>query len=309
MSLFKDGKIYRTFEEQLAFITQQVKDYHMVKIEKTSTVGLVDNYTVTYQDGRTSNFQITNGNGIVSITKTSTVGLVDTYTILFDNGSTDTFTVTNGAKGDKGDTGAKGDTGNTGPKGDKGDKGDTGNTGAKGDKGDKGDTGDTGAQGVGISTITASQSGNTVTVTVTLTNSNTQTFTFTSGGGGGTSEDITNSLTFNSYLYDENDNTKKTGFVVKSGKVVEIDFMISRNSTFTIDNGTALISGLPKPLVNGTYYDSDRIIKMYSGLYGSQGAQTGILSIVNNDGVYELQVMNNVSNEAIWNCHFVYIAE
>ena len=36
------------------------------------------------------------GNGIVSIEKTSTVGLVDTYTITYTNGQTTTFTVTNG---------------------------------------------------------------------------------------------------------------------------------------------------------------------------------------------------------------------
>lgn len=39
------------------------------------------------------------GNGIVSITKTSTVGLVDTYTVLYDNGTTSTFQITNGANG------------------------------------------------------------------------------------------------------------------------------------------------------------------------------------------------------------------
>ena len=37
------------------------------------------------------------GNGIASIQKTSTVGKVDTYTITFTNGTTSTFTVTNGA--------------------------------------------------------------------------------------------------------------------------------------------------------------------------------------------------------------------
>ena len=37
------------------------------------------------------------GNGIASITKTGTSGLVDTYTITYDNGDTDTFTVTNGS--------------------------------------------------------------------------------------------------------------------------------------------------------------------------------------------------------------------
>ena len=39
------------------------------------------------------------GNGIVSITKTGTSGLVDTYTITYTNGNTSTFTVTNGADG------------------------------------------------------------------------------------------------------------------------------------------------------------------------------------------------------------------
>lgn len=37
------------------------------------------------------------GNGIVSIVKTSTSGLVDTYTITYDDGNTTTFTVTNGS--------------------------------------------------------------------------------------------------------------------------------------------------------------------------------------------------------------------
>lgn len=39
------------------------------------------------------------GNGIASITKTGTSGLVDTYTITFTNGTTTTFTVTNGQDG------------------------------------------------------------------------------------------------------------------------------------------------------------------------------------------------------------------
>ena len=47
----------------------------------------------------------TDGKGIQSIVKTSTSGLVDTYTITYTNGDTTTFTVTNGAKGDKGDHG------------------------------------------------------------------------------------------------------------------------------------------------------------------------------------------------------------
>lgn len=42
------------------------------------------------------------GNGIVSIVKTSTSGLVDTYTITYTNGTTSTFTVTNGEDGANG---------------------------------------------------------------------------------------------------------------------------------------------------------------------------------------------------------------
>lgn len=43
------------------------------------------------------------GNGIVSIEKTSSEGLIDTYTVKFTNDTTTTFTVTNGAPGPKGD--------------------------------------------------------------------------------------------------------------------------------------------------------------------------------------------------------------
>lgn len=69
------------------------------KIEKTGTSGLVDTYTVTYNDGDTSTFEVTNGNGIVSIEHTSSSGYYDTYTITFTDGSTDTFTVKNGEDG------------------------------------------------------------------------------------------------------------------------------------------------------------------------------------------------------------------
>lgn len=92
----------------------------IVKIEKTSTSGLVDTYTITFTDNTTTTFTVTNGekgdtgntgatgNGISSISKTSTSGLVDTYTITFTNGTTTTFDVTNGAKGDTGATGQNG---------------------------------------------------------------------------------------------------------------------------------------------------------------------------------------------------------
>lgn len=57
------------------------------------------------------------GVGIQKIEKTGTDGLVDTYTITYTNGQTTTYTVTNGADGPKGDKGDKGDTGEKGDPG------------------------------------------------------------------------------------------------------------------------------------------------------------------------------------------------
>ena len=93
------------------------------------------------------------GVSVDSITKTSTSGLVDTYTISYSDGDTSTFTVTNGAKGDKGDKGDTGATGAQGPQGiqgiqgETGPKGDTGSTGPQGPQGIQGIQGETGATG------------------------------------------------------------------------------------------------------------------------------------------------------------------
>lgn len=65
-------------------------------ITKTSTTGLVDTYTITYTNGNTTTFDVSNGNGIDRIEKTATVGNKDTYTIYFTNGSTTTYEVSNG---------------------------------------------------------------------------------------------------------------------------------------------------------------------------------------------------------------------
>lgn len=53
------------------------------------------------------------GNGISSIEKTNSEGLIDTYTITFTNGNTTTFTVTNGKDGVQGIQGVKGEDGHT----------------------------------------------------------------------------------------------------------------------------------------------------------------------------------------------------
>lgn len=127
------------------------------------------------------------GVGISSVVKSGTVGLVDTYNISFTDGSTTTFTVSNGADGVDGQAGIDGTNGIDGVdglsayglavengfvglesewllslKGEKGDTGDVGATGATGATGTaftyadftaeqladlKGETGDTGATG------------------------------------------------------------------------------------------------------------------------------------------------------------------
>lgn len=116
----------------------------IVSIEKTATDGLIDTYTITFADGSTSNFALTNGQdgekgepgdpgrkgdkgntgetgaGISYIQKTGTVGLVDTYTILFTDGRVKTFTVTNGKDGTDGKDGKDGEKGETGATGETG---------------------------------------------------------------------------------------------------------------------------------------------------------------------------------------------
>lgn len=70
-----------------------VKAYH----DSTNDVDVV-NYSVASPDGK----------GITSIVKTATVGLVDTYTITYSDGTTSTYTVTNGRDGQDGQDGQDG---------------------------------------------------------------------------------------------------------------------------------------------------------------------------------------------------------
>ena len=65
-------------------------------IALTDTTGLVDTYTITFDDDRVTTFTVTNGSSIESIEKTGTSGNIDTYTITLTNGNTTTFNVTNG---------------------------------------------------------------------------------------------------------------------------------------------------------------------------------------------------------------------
>ncbi len=128
----------------------------------------------------------TNGDGILSITKTGTEGLVDTYTITYTNGDTTTFTVTNGAQGQQGLQGIQGIQGEKGADGHTPvitiqngnwyiDGADTG----KSADGIKGDTGN------GISSVAKTGTEGLVdTYTITYTNGDTTTFTVTNGAQG-----------------------------------------------------------------------------------------------------------------------------
>jgi len=68
----------------------------------TSTIGLVDTYTVTLTDGNTTTFNVTNAKSIVSVVMTSgthAAGTTDIYTITFNDGDTAQFSVYNGTNG------------------------------------------------------------------------------------------------------------------------------------------------------------------------------------------------------------------
>ena len=111
-----------------------------------------------------------NGISIVSIALTSSEENIDTYTITYSNGTTSTFTVTNGINGENGSQGIQGNPGSDGhtpvvtigengdwfvdgvdtsvkaqgPKGEQGIQGPKGDTGATGEMGPQGEKGETG---------------------------------------------------------------------------------------------------------------------------------------------------------------------
>ena len=78
---------------------------YVTSIEKSSTEGSTDTYTIYYSDGTQSQFTVPNGSEeatkpyVTSIAKTSSDGLDDTYTVCYSDGTTGNFTVSNGADG------------------------------------------------------------------------------------------------------------------------------------------------------------------------------------------------------------------
>ena len=179
-------------------------------IEKTNTVGLVDTYTITYTNGTTTTFTVTNGkdgvdgtssevtikngnwhingvdtgvsalgtkgdtgatgNGIKNIAKISSVGLVDTYTITYTDDTTFTFTITNGN---------------------------------------------------GIESIEKTNTEGLVdTYTITYTNGNQTTFTVTNAKSIAKIEYVSSDVLVDTYKITYNDNTTST-FTVKNGNGIE----------------------------------------------------------------------------------------
>jgi len=138
------------------------------------------------------NLQGPAGNGISSITKSSTSGLVDTYTITYTNGNSDTFTVTNGADGTNGTDGTNGQDGTDGQDGEDGASAyeiwlDAGNEGSEADflASLIGATGATGPAGRGIASISKTATVDNVdTYTITYTSGSSSTFTVTNGING-----------------------------------------------------------------------------------------------------------------------------
>lgn len=76
-------------------VSYTVNANNIASIKRTKTEGLVDTYTVMFDDGKTTTFTVTNGRAITSIEKTDTINDEDIYTVYFNDGTTMTFTVPN----------------------------------------------------------------------------------------------------------------------------------------------------------------------------------------------------------------------
>ena len=123
------------------------------------------------------------GTGIASIEKTSTSGVVDTYTITYDDGTTTAFTVTNGKQGEQGIQGIQGEPGENGHSPIITIQ--SGNWYIDGVDTGKSAQGVNGETGNGISSIAKTSTDGLVdTYTITFTNGTTTTFTVTNGADG-----------------------------------------------------------------------------------------------------------------------------
>ena len=109
-------------------------------------------HRIYYTNGTCSEIVLSNGENGTSVTvtgieKTGTNGLVDTYTITFSNGQTANFSVTNGEQGIQGPQGVQGPAGQNGTDGQDGENGAKGDTGPAGSQGVDGKDGTNGTNG------------------------------------------------------------------------------------------------------------------------------------------------------------------
>lgn len=246
------------------------------------------------------------GQGIESIEKTSTSGLVDTYTITYSNGSTATFEITNGAEGPAGPAGPAGPQGATGETGQQGPTGATpvisvsatadatssqnptvtvtkGGTdeaptflmefsGLKGQQGIQGEEGPEGPTGNGIVSIVKTATAGLVdTYTITMTNGSTATFTVTNGQNGTGSGDM---LKAN---YDPNDAVYNAGGIVSyvASILPVIDQIYSATSS-NAQSGKAVAQA-----ISGKANTADLAAVATSGSYNDLSDKPTIPSIAN----------------------------
>ena len=103
-------------------------------IEKTGAEGNVDTYTITYTDGTTETFTVTNGtDGEDGVSPTVEIGENGNWYI----DGEDTGIAAEGPQGPQGEQGTQGETGSQGP------QGETGPQGPEGEQGPQGEAGDT----------------------------------------------------------------------------------------------------------------------------------------------------------------------
>lgn len=197
------------------------------------------------------------GVGISKIEKTNTQGLVDTYTISYSDGTTTTFTVTNGQDGQDGEDGANGSPGKDGQNGitptigdngnwylgdedtgkpSRGEKGDTGNTGPAGADGAPGTNGQDGSPGEdGFSpTIVENENNDESTYKLDIT-TKTGSFTTPNLKGGGSGTETTD--------YTDLDNKPKINEVELTGNKTLSDLSIQSTSDNTLNTTDKTIVG------------------------------------------------------------------
>lgn len=202
------------------------------------------------------------GKGIVSIEKTSTSGLVDTYTITYTGGETSTFTVTNGQAPDISISVTSDETSSPTPTANVTKGGTTLEptyridfTGLKGQQGPQGEEGPTGPTGNGITNIVKTATAGLVdTYTIYMSNGSTATFTVTNGQDGTGSGDMTRAV------YDPTTAVADAGGIAAYVEAHTKSYTngtgisISNQNVISVDADSTPTSGSANPVTSGGVY-------------------------------------------------------